>query len=149
MMPLEYKKDLSEGGGLHQEVGELPSSRLCDTIVLLLSGQQVAFPNWELSRFQELLAGVSQGVLDYNNIFFMCEWHLCVHAFGTERAAYPCIILQDEWRDVDLLRFDAGEELWQVVQVTNLVLHPWHAKGGEEPCWNLERTSEKWSNSSK
>lgn len=39
-------------------------------------------------------------------------------------AAYSGIVLQDEWRDVDLLGFDPGEELWQVVQVTDLILHP-------------------------
>lgn len=48
-------------------------------------------------------------------------------------AAYPCVVLQDKRRDVDLLGFDAGEELLQVVQVANLVLHPRHTEGGEEP----------------
>lgn len=46
---------------------------------------------------------------------------------------HPCIVLQDKGRYVDLLRFDAGEELLQVVQVTHLVLHPRHAEGGEKP----------------
>lgn len=48
-------------------------------------------------------------------------------------AAYPCVILQDKRRDVDLLGSDAGEELLQVVQVANLVFHPRHTEGGEEP----------------
>lgn len=45
-------------------------------------------------------------------------------------AAYPCVIVQDEGRDVDLLRLDAGEELLQGVQVANFVLQPRHAEGG-------------------
>lgn len=53
-------------------------------------------------------------------------------------AAHPCIVLQHEGRDVDLLGLDAGEELLQVVQVANLVLHPRHAEGGEEPRGDLE-----------
>ena len=53
--------------------------------------------------------------------------------------AYPCIILHHERRDVDLLRFDAGEELLQVVQVADFVLHPRHTEGGEEPRRNLGR----------
>lgn len=51
---------------------------------------------------------------------------------------YPGVVLQHEWRDVDLLRSDAGEELVQVVQVADFVLHPRHAEGGEEPRGDLE-----------
>lgn len=57
--------------------------------------------------------------------------------------AYSCVVLQDKRRDVDLLRSDAGEELLQVVQVADLLLHPRHTKGGEEPRRDLERAGEK------
>lgn len=55
---------------------------------------------------------------------------------------YSCIVLQDKWRDVDLLRPDAGEELLQTVKVTDLFLHAGDAESGEEPCWNLDW--DKW-----
>lgn len=47
--------------------------------------------------------------------------------------AYLGVVLQHKRRDVDLLRPDAGEELVQAVQVVDLLLHPRHAEGGEEP----------------
>ncbi len=53
----------------------------------------------------------------YGLVYLSVYWGVCV-------AAYPCVILQDKRRDVDLLRFDAGEELLQVVQVADFVLHP-------------------------
>lgn len=53
-------------------------------------------------------------------------------------SAYSCVVLQDKRRYVDLLRSDAGEELLQVVQVADLLLHPRHTKGGEEPRRDLE-----------
>lgn len=55
---------------------------------------------------------------------------------------YPGVVLQHEWRDVDLFRSDAGEELVQVVQVADFVLHPRHVEGGEEPRGDLERVCE-------
>lgn len=53
-------------------------------------------------------------------------------------APYSCVVLQDKRRDVDLLGSDAGEELLQVVKVTDLLLDPWHAEGGEEPRRDLD-----------
>lgn len=61
------------------------------------------------------------------------QLHLCYGSVYACFAAYPCVVLQDERRDVDLLRLDAGEELRQVVQVADLVLQPRHTEGGEEP----------------
>lgn len=56
---------------------------------------------------------------------------------GTARSVHPCVVLEDERRDVDLLGPDAGEELLQVVQVADFVLHPRHAEGREEPSGDL------------
>lgn len=51
--------------------------------------------------------------------------------------SYPGVVLQHKRRDVDLLRPDAGKELMQAVQVVDLLLHPRHAEGGEEPRGDL------------
>lgn len=51
--------------------------------------------------------------------------------------AYSSVVLQHERGDVDLLRPDAGEELLQAVQVVDLLLHPRHVEGGEEPRGDL------------
>ncbi len=60
---------------------------------------------------------------------------MCAFVCGLRihRAAHPCVIIEDKWRNVDLLRSDTGEELLQVVQVANLVLYPRHTEGGKEP----------------
>lgn len=73
--------------------------------------------------------------IDHVPTMFLCLYmwmDLSVHVCLWD-GAYPCVILQDKWRDVNLFRFDAGEELVQVVQVADFVLHPRHTEGGEEP----------------
>ena len=82
------------------------------------------------------------------NVFISVHMSVC-------DGAYPCVIVQDKWRNVDLFRFDAGEELVQVVQVADFVLQPRHTEGGEEPRWKLVvkgwvrvRKKEKHDNSS-
>lgn len=57
---------------------------------------------------------------------------------GVWELSYPGVILQHKRRDVDLLGPDAGEELLQAVQVVDLLLHPRHAEGGEEPGGDLQ-----------
>lgn len=57
---------------------------------------------------------------------------------GVWELSYPGVVLQHKRRDVDLLGPDAGEELLQAVQVADLLLHPRHAEGGEEPGGDLQ-----------
>lgn len=86
----------------------------------------------------------SEMVIDYVPMTSLCALWINLSLLFVCVAVYPCVILQDKRRDVDLLRFDAGEELLQVVQVADFVLHPWHTEGGEEPRWDLEWANEKW-----
>lgn len=80
---------------------------------------------WDHSNASIIASSWPFGLLLYRNMRF-----LEIPA----TAAYPCVIIQDKWRNVDLLRFDAGKKLLQVVQVANLVLYPRHTESGEEPC---------------
>lgn len=57
-------------------------------------------------------------------------------------SVHPSVVLQHKRRNVDLFRLDAGEELVQVVQVTDFVLYPRHTEGGEEPRRDLR--AKRW-----
>lgn len=64
----------------------------------------------------------------------MCKQHKTELWISPLLCSYSCIVLQDKWRDIELLRLDAGEELLQIVEVADLFLHARYTESGEEPC---------------
>lgn len=107
-------------------------------VLLAETNHKERFPNYGSELQEDVKSSVHKGSTGSIKGFGLTpvqtsHWSQTGRLGGMVRSVHPCIILQDKRRDVYLLRFDAGEELLQVVQVTDFVLHPRHAESGEKP----------------